>query len=376
MKRYLTLMLAAAIILQPAISGCSDFKGLPRLMSAQQREDKGQLPEAEAAHEDVLAPGKGAVLGFYTDAGQAARDSLVKNIKALDEAAFFWYAFDGTGKVKPAGNVDLSLKEAAQKGGVKAYALVHNLNGEEFDSQLAHQVLANQAVRGEFIKNLLALTIQENWDGLTIDIEKILAGDRSSYSAFLAELHTALKAKGKILSVSIAAKYRDDPEDLWSGAFDYAEIGKAADQVVLMTYEEHGVGTTQGPIASLGWVKRVIDFAKGQIPEEKIVMGLGVYASNWASDKPIQPTYLTYAKAVELARQNNVSILYDETQQVPHFAFTNGEIRHEVYLENARSLSAKLDVAKKNQLQGVAIWRLGIEDASLWSDVLKDYASK
>lgn len=376
MKRYLTLMLAAVVILQLAISGCSDFKGLPQLISAQPREDKGRLPEAEAAHEDALAPGKGVVLGFYTDSGQAARDSLVKNIKALNEAAFFWYAFDGTGKIKSEGNVDLSLKETARQGGVKAYALVHNLNGEGFDSQLAHQILADKGVRGEFVKNLLALTLKENWDGLMMDIEKIPVGDRSAYSEFLAELHTALKAKAKSLSVAVAAKYRDDPQDPWSGAFDYAEIGKAADQVVLMTYEEHGTDTTQGPIASLGWVKRVIDFAKDRIPAEKIVMGLGVYAGNWASDKPTQPVYLTCAKAVELAGQNNVSILYDESQQVPHFAFTKGGIRHEVYFENARSLSAKLEAAKENRLQGVAIWRLGIEDASLWSEVLKDYASK
>lgn len=373
MKRNLATIIASITISAMVLSGCSGIKNSPQLLSPPQTGHQTELPEAEASQENVLSPGKRVVLGFYTDAGKESKESLTRNIKDLDEVAFFWYSFDGSGKLKRAGNVDLSLKETAQKGGAKAYALVHNLDEKGFDSQLAHRVLANNTVRTDFINNLVTLTTEENWDGIAIDIEKIPAEDRNNYSAFMKELKIALKAKNKILNVSIAAKYQDDLKDLWSGAFDYAEIGKAADQVVLMTYEEHGVGTTQGPIASLGWVNRVINFAKGKIPEEKIVMGLAVYASNWVSDSPTNPTYLTYAKAIELAKKNNVQIHYDETQQVPHFTFTKAGIRSEIYLENTRSLSAKLNIAKKNQLGGVAIWKLGIEDPTLWSDVLKDY---
>lgn len=47
-----------------------------------------------------------------------------------------WYSFDGTGKLKRVGNVDLSLKENAQKGGAKAYALVHNMGANEYCMEL------------------------------------------------------------------------------------------------------------------------------------------------------------------------------------------------------------------------------------------------
>lgn len=376
MKRYLTLIVVSLTILGSMLSGCTGVKNEPQLLPpSPQVGENGQPPQAEASREDVLGPDKRVVLGFYTDAGTKSKDSLSKHIKVLDEVAFFWYSFDGKGKLKRVGNVDLTLKDAAQKGGAKAYALVHNLDEKGFDSPLAHQVLTNNAIRGNFVKNIVALTISENWDGVAVDIEKIPPDDRNQYSAFLNELHSALKAKDKILNISIAAKYQDDPNDLWSGAFDYAAIGKVADQVVIMTYEEHGVGTTQGPIASYGWVDRVINFATGKIPKDKLVMGLPVYATNWASDKPTIPTNLTYSKAVELAKKHRVSFLYDESQQVPHFSFTSAGIRHEIYSEDVRSLTAKLNLAKKNQLHGVAIWKLGIEDPTLWSDVLKDYNS-
>ncbi|MDQ7092130.1 glycosyl hydrolase family 18 protein [Desulfosporosinus sp. PR] len=373
MKRYLTLIIIGSIILSSMLGGCSEAKNL-RLFSPPRTGADRQPPAAEAARKNVLNPNEHIVLGFYTDS-QASKNSVLKNIKNLDEVAFFWYSFNGTGTIKRTGNIDLNLKETVQKNGAKAFALVHNLDSKGFNSQLAHQVLANKTIRSDFIRNLVALTVKENWDGLAVDIEKIPAGDRQAYSDFLDELHTSLKDKDKILNVSIPAKYQDVPNDLWSGGFDYAAIGKSADQVVLMTYEEHGVGTTQGPIASQGWVNRVIDFAQDRIPKQKIIMGLPVYASDWASNKPTFPDYLTYAKALALARKLGVSVLYDETQQVPHYAYTVAGVRHEVYLEDVRSLSAKLGYAKKSQLHGVAIWRLGIEDPTLWTDVLKGYNS-
>ena len=376
MKRYLILFVASLIILGSALSGCTGPQPTPQSSSPFQKGD-GQPPQAEASREDVLGSGKQVVLGFYTDIGSGesrAKQTMMEHIKAIDEVAFFWYTFDGTGKVNSA-DADLSIKEMAQKGGAKAYALVHNLKDKQFDPQVAHQVLANPTIRKNFINNLVALTTKENWDGIAIDIEKILAADRNNYSTFLSELQGALKAKDKILNVSIPAKYHDDPNDTWSGAFDYAAIGKTADQVVLMTYEEHGLGSTQGPIASQGWVNRVINYATGKIPHEKIVMGLPVYASNWASNKPTLPTYISYAQAVNLARKHSVSILYDKTQQAPHYTFTDAGVRHEIYLENVESLTAKLETAKKSQLHGVAIWRLGIEDPLLWTDVLKGYGA-
>lgn len=377
MKRYLTLMVISILILGSGVTGCQGVQPKPQPPQTLNVSET-KLPQAEASREDILTTGKHVVLGFYTDAGNKgskATDSLTKYINKIDEVVFFWYSFDRTGKINLVDNVNMSIKEIAQKGGVKAYALVHNLKNQQFDPQLAHEVLANSTIRAKFVNNLVDLTMKENWDGITIDIEKVFSSDRKNYSAFLTELQTGLKAKDKILNVSIPAKYYDDPNDLWSGGFDYTAIGKAADQVVLMTYEEHGVGTTQGPIASQGWVKRVIDYATGQIPNEKIIMGLPVYASNWASNKPTLPTYFTYAQAKALAQKHNVSILYDESEQVPHFTYTFEGVRHEVFLENTRSLKAKLDYAKKNQLHGVGIWKLGIEDETLWTDVLRDYSS-
>lgn len=379
MKRFLTFLLISTLLVALALTGCTNVPAPTPPKQPQQTSEAGQPPQAEAeTREDVLGPEKRIVMGFYTDPEgpiPGSKESLVKNIKLLDEVAFFWYTFDNSGKVIPTGKRDLSVKDFAQKNGAKAYALVHNMRGGTFDANLAHKVLADSGTRATFVNNLVNLTMNEKWDGISVDIEKAPPGDRNNFSAFVAELQKALKAKDKVLNISIPAKYTDYPSDLWSGAYDYAAIGKAADQIILMTYDEHGMGTTQGPIASHAWVNRVINFAIGKIPREKIVMGLPVYAFDWGSNKPELPAYLSYPQSVAQAKKQGVEVLFDEENKVPHYSYTASGVRHEVYLENAKSLQPKMEYARQHKLHGVAIWRIGLEDPDIWDSLIKTYGT-
>lgn len=376
MKRFLTLIVISTFLLGLTVSGCN--QPAPNPNNPQQMTNVDQPPKAEATRDNASGPQNKVVMGFYTDTEgpvPSSKADLMKYANILDEAAFFWYSFDGTGKVIPTGKVDLSIKNMAQKNGVKALALVDNMVSGGFDAGLAHKVFSNPATRATFVKNLVNLTTKQGWDGIAIDIEKTPPADRNNLSAFVAELHKALKAKGKELNISIPAKFIDYPADLWSGAYDYAAIGKSADQVVLMTYDEHGTGTTQGPIASQGWVNRVINFAVGKIPPDKIIMGLPVYAYDWGSNKPTLPDYLSYAQAVARAKQHGVQIMSDPSAKVPQFMYTANGVRHEVYFENLSSLAPKMEYAKQHNLRGVGIWRLGMEDPSIWDGLAKTYGT-
>ena len=383
MKRFLTIMMSSALILGLALTGCTNVPPNSPQNTPQQTTQNTQPPQAEAGatRESVLGTEKRVVMGFYTDPEgpvPGSKESMTKNAKLLDEVAFFWYSFDATGKVTPTSKVDLSIKETAQKNGSKAYALVHNMNltgTVGFDANLAHRVLSNPAIRSNLVTNLVNLTTKDGWDGISVDIEKTPPGDRNNFSAFVAELGKALKAKDKVLNISIPAKFVDYPSDLWSGAYDYAAIGKSADQIILMTYDEHGLGTTQGPVASQGWVDRVIKFAVGKIPKEKIVMGLPVYSFDWGSNKPTMPDYLSYAQTVDRAKKHGVEILTDPSAKVPQFIYTANGIRHEVFFENVASLRIKMDYALKHKLHGVAVWRLGMEDPAIWDQLIRTYGT-
>ena len=382
MKRFLTLLTTTALVLGLTLTGCSNAPTVPP-KSEGQISQTTKLPEAEAGaiRDSVLGSEKRVVMGFYTDdegPTPSSKESMTKNIKMMDEVAFFWYSFDAKGKVIPTGKVDLKIKDFAQKNGAKAYALVHNMNltGQVgFNADLAHSVLSNPAKRANLVTNLVNLTTKDGWDGISLDVEKTPPGDRNNFSALVAELGKALKAKDKVLNISIPAKFIDYPADLWSGAYDYAAIGKSADQIILMTYDEHGFGSTQGPIASAAWVDRVIKFAVGKIPKEKIVMGLPVYSFDWGTNKPLIPDYLSYIQTLDRAKKNGVEILTDLGAKVPQFIYTAKGVRHEVFFENVASSRVKMDEALKYKLHGVAIWRLGMEDPNIWDSVIKTYGT-
>ena len=63
------------------------------------------------------------------------------------------------------------------------------------------------------------------------------------------------------VTIAVPSKARELPNDSWSGAFDYAFLSRYADQIMLMTYDEHWSGGTPGPIASISWVEDVIRYA-------------------------------------------------------------------------------------------------------------------
>lgn len=373
MKRYLTLLLMCSFLISSLFVGCAGNQAIPP-KPASEAGNLGEPPQAEASREEAGAK-KSIILGFYPEAGDKAKDSLLKNIKSLDQVVFFWYTFDDKGKLNPTKSVDLGLKNTVQKNGAKALALVHNMTDGQFNTPLAHKALVDRTVRSNFVNNLVELTTRDNWDGIFMDLEKIDPTDRTNFTTFIRELESALKAKDKVLQVALHAKFHDDPNDTWAGAYDYSALGKAADQLVMMTYDEHSIGTTQGPIASQGWINRVINYATGKIPKEKIIMGIPLYSYEWISNKPLLPNSMSVPRAVSLAQEHGVNILYDEFDQNPHYNFIVGGVRHDVYFENTRSIRAKLEIAQKNQLKGIAIWRLGLEDQSIWTEVLNNYGS-
>ena len=138
--------------------------------------------------------------------------------------------------------------------------------------------------------------------------------------------------------------------------------GAAADYVLLMTYEW---GYTYGPpmaVAPLPNVRRVLDYAVTEIPPEKICLGIPNYGYDWPlpyRQGETQAQSLSNQEAVAAAVAYGAAIQYDETAQSPWFRYTaaDGAI-HEVWFEDARSISEKLRLIRLYGLHGAGYWNL------------------
>ncbi|WP_258360344.1 glycosyl hydrolase family 18 protein [Moorella sulfitireducens] len=307
------------------------------------------------------------VLGYYAvdyQGDTASSRSLSTYAMYIDSIANFSLLTDAKGNLTE--SYAREGAELARAKGTTALALIHNYKEGSFNASVAHGLLTSEANRKRLIENTIKVLQKHGYHGVNVDLENIPPGDRPYYSSLIREFKEALQPLGYLTTVSIPAKTRDDPDNAWSGAFDYKAIGKYADWVQIMTYDEHHAGGPPGPIASLPWVEKVIRYSVTTIPPEKILLGIAAYGYDWSS----ATTRMVPAGSIaKLVAAYNATPQWNSTLGVPYlFYYKNGD-RHEVWYEDTASLSMKLEMVRRYGLMGIGIWRLGYEDKTFWQAV-------
>lgn len=138
-------------------------------------------------------------------------------------------------------------------------------------------------------------------------------------------------------------------------------MGAAANSVLLMTYEW---GYTYGPpmaVAPVNKVREVIEYAVTQIPRNKIDMGIPNYGYDWPLpyvQGVTKARTIGNVEAVQIAVREGAQIQFDEESQSPYFNYNKGNVQHEVWFEDVRSLQAKFNLIKEFGLRGAGYWQI------------------
>lgn len=312
----------------------------------------------------VTSVSKKLVFGFttyYYSGDTSSYNSMSANTSTIDEIATHTYITDASGNIP--GLIPTNQITYANNNGIKALAMISN----NFDGAIAKTLLESPSNRQALINNIMSAIQTNGYKGVNIDFEGVYYYDRSYLTTFMNELYSTLNPQGFYVTISVPAKTIDSPTNSWSGAYDYAALAKASDQVVLMTYDEHYPGGTPGAIASIGWVENVIKYAVTVIPKEKLLVGTAAYGYDWSSNG---------TKAYSISGINNLALTYgavikwDSVSQSPYFTYSDAAgVSHTVWFENAQSLNYKLDLVNSYDISGIAIWRLGLENADYWTSI-------
>jgi len=118
---------------------------------------------------------------------------------------------------------------------------------------------------------------------------------------------------------------------------------------------------------------------------EKVVLGLGNYGYDWQitldkqgneiADRPATP--LSFGAALNLAREDEIPIEMDPTERNPYFYYSDQDNKeHVVYMLDAVTAYNEIMALKGYRPRGVAVWRLGAEDPSIWSFFNEDNLGK
>ncbi len=313
--------------------------------------------------QSILSPTKSVIAytGYYYSGDDLSYKSLASYSGLIDGIATDTYNVDGLGSIT--GNVPHEQIEYADANKISTYAMISN----SFDGNIAKTLLESDANRQNLVNNILQALEKNNYRGVNIDLEGIYYYNRDGFTTFMSELYNTLHPQGFEVNVSIPSKTMDNPKETGTGAYDYNQIGKFSDKVMIMTYDEHWSGGSPGAVASIGWVSKVIDYAVTTIPSDKIMLGLAAYGYDWTSNGAKASAY-GINEAYRTAYKNGASVKWDSTSKSPYFNYTdNYGVYHSVWFENSTSIGYKLDIVNKYNLAGVAIWRLGLENSDYWN---------
>lgn len=258
---------------------------------------------------------------------------------------------------------DMELIAMAKESGVAPLMHLSTLTEEGgFSNDLASLVLNDDEIQTRLIENLVTMIQTKGYRGLDVDFEFVFPQDAGPYAAFIRRLAQTLNPLGLPVIVALAPKTSSTQRGLLYEGHDYAALGAAANEVLLMTYEW---GYTYGPpmaVAPLPNVRAVVEYALTQIPAEKMWLGVPNYGYDWPLpfiQGESRATSISNRYAVQLALRYNAEILYDERAQSPWFRYwdENG-VEHEVWFEDARSIRAKLALIPEYGLRGAGYWNL------------------
>ncbi|MDA8346759.1 MAG: glycosyl hydrolase family 18 protein [Thermaerobacter sp.] len=300
------------------------------------------------------------VLGYYVEwAGRGSASDFAAHSSQLSGIAPLWFSLHKDASLHLRGPGDIATVSAtAHALGKKVLALVTN------DGQGA--ILVHPSLRALAVQHLVDAVLADQLDGVNIDFESIDGTDAQGLDAFVADVSAQLRPRGLLTTVAVGPRASSNiPVGDQSAAYDYASLGRSADYLVLMTYDEHGPGTAPGPVAGIGFVRAVVDYALQEMPAQKILLGIAAYGYDWG--QPGTPTVT--AKSALLDPPGPLT--WDQAAEETHIVSPD----HDIWLEDPRSEYVRFLLAKQDDLGGLALWYLGAEDNGLWQQLSTVYGS-
>lgn len=292
----------------------------------------------------------------------------------LDRSSWEWRVF-GSQKLK-------GLMAKAGRYKVRRVVTLTQMEAGTIDAFLANEeawkVLAQESL--EVIRDY-------QLDGVNIDFEYIPANGRlkEQFSRFMGTYSRILEDElpDPYITVSVLAS-----SVRFNKIYDIGYLAQVTDGVFMMAYDFYYPGSgVAGPVAPLYgynegkgpfWydVSTAVSDFLSVAPANKVILGIPYYGWTYPAYEPAPKSAKvagTRAFATPQEKLLTSKLLmttpvggWDSQAQMSWRGFWDKGRWHVLYLEDERSLSAKLELARGKNLQGVGIWALGYAENSFY----------
>ena len=249
-----------------------------------------------------------------------------------------------------------------------------------FEDEKLITLLGNKESMDNLTKQIKEVVVEENFDGVNLDFE--FQGDpvailEDGFGVFVDGLRLAGLED---ISVDVFANtiIKGDEQKL-------KKLLDKIDNLVVMAYDFHRPGVDYaGSVAPIGSnvgernIREVLEkIILANLDKNKMIMAYPLYGYEWETytkdfESQIKRGWYqmsSWNRTKELIKEKNLEVYWDELSMSPWVVFEQDKKIHQIYFENEKSLSAKIDLAKQNKLGGWGFWALGYEgeDDFVWS---------
>jgi spore germination protein YaaH len=219
----------------------------------------------------------------------------------------------------------------------------------------------------------------QGYDGIDLDFEHLDPSLRGTYSEFLRQTASALHKIGKKLSICVGCY----PNAEWNRPekefYDPKVVGETCDLIRVMCYDmywapgwadpefkNHPDALGMGPTSTYLWAQAGMRFWLGQVPREKLVMGLPAYSNDYTLS-PSGGGKQVYASRPQVQVETQKSWLWYE--RVSMYRYLDNGVPHVFYASDAESTKAHLDTIDELNLPAIGFWHFSSVDENIWKAV-------
>jgi len=235
-----------------------------------------------------------------------------------------------------------------------------------FDQHSLDQLTSSPTAPATLSSALLSAIETKNLDGVNLDFEGNGSADQAGLTHLVTGVSAALHAANPHYQVTMDT-YASSAGDT-GGFYNIAALAPAVDGFFVMEYGLN-LGASQSPVSPLtsGMFSdtATIDQYDAVVAPSKVILGLPYFGVDWpTSDGTLgaqatgPATDVTYGQVMASGHK----VYWDATTHTAWTSYEVGNQWHETFFEDPTSLYDAAQLADANNLAGVGIWALGMDD--------------
>ncbi|MEE1086306.1 MAG: glycosyl hydrolase family 18 protein [Schaedlerella sp.] len=326
-------------------------------------------------------------LAWHNVENEQANEYVLETIdstKGLNVIAPTWFSIaDTDGNLRSIASP--KYVDSAHKSNLEVWAVLRDFHGGISSFDETYEVLSYTSKRTSLINQVIGAALQNGIDGINLDFELISTECGEHYIQFVRELSVKCRQNGIVFSID---NYVPHP---YNEHYDLEEQAVMADYVVIMCYDEHIDGSyTAGSVASYNYVRKGIEDALEAVPAQKLVEAIPLFTRLWHETPKteselaeeegteaaryatkVSSTALSMDEATKVLEENGITAVWDEETKQNYAEWEAKDGTYKIWLEDYDSLNEKLKISKEYNLAGIASWKLGLENSSVWDLILQ-----